>query len=66
MTPAYHIIAMRFAIPTDYAGGLESPVFKGFSKCKYFAIVEADSGKIKKYDLMPNVLPPEVDEITGV
>jgi predicted Fe-Mo cluster-binding NifX family protein len=57
---------MRFAIPTNYEGGLESPVFKGFSKCKYFIIVDADRHKIKKYDIMPNVLPPAVDQVTGV
>ncbi len=66
MAPAYHIIDMRFAIPIDIAGGLESPVCKNYSKCKYFALVEADGGKIKKHEIMPNTLPPEVDEITGV
>jgi len=57
---------MRFVIPTNYEKGLESPVFKGFSKCKYFIIVDADHDKIKKYDAVPNVMPPEVDVVTGV
>jgi predicted Fe-Mo cluster-binding NifX family protein len=57
---------MRFVIPTNYEGGLKSPVFEGFSKCKYFLIVDADGGKVKKHETIPNEMPPEVDEITGV
>jgi predicted Fe-Mo cluster-binding NifX family protein len=57
---------MRFAIPTNYTDGLESPVFKDFSKCKYFLIVDADDGGVKKCETMPNEMPPEVDDITGV
>ncbi len=57
---------MKFVIPTNYQGGLESPIFKSFSKCKYFLIVDAEGGNIKKYETMPNEMPPEVDEITGV
>jgi predicted Fe-Mo cluster-binding NifX family protein len=57
---------MRFVIPTNYEGGLESPVFKGFSKCKYFLIVDAEGGSVKKYEAVPNQMPPDVDDITGV
>jgi predicted Fe-Mo cluster-binding NifX family protein len=57
---------MRFAIPTNYTEGLESPVYEDFSECKYFLIVDADDGSVKKYETMPNELPPEVDAITGV
>lgn len=57
---------MKFAIPTDYEGGLESPVFDGFSKCKYFLVVDTEDSKVKHFEAMPNMLPPEVDHITGV
>jgi len=57
---------MRFVIPTNHEGGLESPIFKGFSKCKYFITVDADRYKIKKYDTVPNVMPPSIDQVTGV
>ncbi len=57
---------MRFAIPTDYEGGPESPVFENFSACKYFLIVDAEGGRVIKYETMPNKVPPEVNEITGV
>ena len=57
---------MRFAIPTDHDRGLDSPVLKGFSKCKYFLIVDAEDGRVKKIEAMPNKMPPEVDDITGV
>ncbi len=57
---------MRFAIPTDYEAGLESPVFDNFSKCRYFLIVDAEGGRVIRHETMPNRIPPEVNEITGV
>ncbi len=57
---------MIFAVPTNYDGGLESPVLKGFSGCKYFLVVEAEDGRVNKHEAMPNSLPPEVDKVTGV
>ncbi len=57
---------MRFAIPTDQDRGLDSPVLKGFSKCRYFLIVDAEDGRVKKIESMPNEMPLEVDDVTGV